>query len=243
MVRCLSEHTPMDHPRLGIMDPQINYGASLVGFLDRQGIAAELHHDSRLLLALLAVSPPNLVVVSESDQQEDTLETLQRIRSISRIPCVVVGQQTDPERSVGLIEAGADDLMDRNTPMPTMLARMRAVLRRAAWGPAHGRPAPAWRLRRERRELLRPDGSECRLTTAEFDLFCLLVEAGPTAVDRETICRTVFRRRWRAEDRTVDNLVVRLRRKLDDPERNTIRTIQGLGYMFAGFNGTPLRMD
>lgn len=235
----------MDHARFGVMDSQIVYGAALVGFLDRQGIAAELHQDARLLLAHLAVRPPNMVVVSEGDQEGDALETVRRIRSVSRIPCVVVGRQAaDPDRSVDLLEAGADDLMDRSTPMPIMLARMRAVLRRAAWGAVDGRkPAPAWRLRVARRELFRPDGSECRLTTAEFDLFRLLVEAGARPVERETICRAVFRRRWRPEDRTVDNLVVRLRRKLDDTRREVIRTVQGAGYMFAGFSGAALRLD
>jgi DNA-binding response OmpR family regulator len=233
----------MEHPRLGVMDRQIRYGADLVGFLGRQGIAAELHHDDRMLLALLAVSPPNLVVLSECSPGEDCFDTLRRIRDISRVPCVVVGEGADPERSVGLLEAGADDAMDRSTPMPTMLARMKAVLRRAAWGSAEEAAPEAWRLLRERRELLRPDGSECRLTTAEFDLFCLLVEAGPDAVARESICRAVFRRRWRPDDRTVDNLVVRLRRKLDDPDRSAIRTVQGIGYMFAGFDGSLLRLE
>lgn len=232
----------MEHPRLGVMDRQIRYGADLVGFLGRQGITAELHQDDRLLLALLAVSPPNLLVLNESEPEVGCLDTLRRIRDVSRIPCVVVGDWPDPERTVGLLEAGADDSMDRSTPMPTMLARMRAVLRRAAWGSAERLSTQAWRLRRARRELIRPDGTECRLTTAEFDLFSLLVEAGPDAVEREAICNAVFRRRWRPEDRTVDNLVVRLRRKLDDGERSAIRTVQGVGYMFAGFEGAPLRL-
>lgn len=60
-------------------------------------------------------------------------------------------------------------------------------------------------------------------------------------MSRETICQAVFRRRWRSEDRTVDNLVVRLRRKLDDDARNTVRTVQGRGYAFVGFPQAPLR--
>ncbi len=232
----------MEHPRLGVMDKRISFGAHLVGYLGGQGITAELHHDDRLLLALLAISPPNLLVLHESGTASDTLQTLKRIRTISRLPCVVVGEDAGPDRSVGVLEAGADDMMDRATPMPIMLARMRAVLRRAAWGPA-GTPPPTWRLQQERRELRRPDGTPCHLTTAEFDLFCLLVEQGPEAVSREAICRHVFRRRWHQDDRTVDNLVVRLRRKLDDAERSAIRTVQGVGYHFAGFEGALLRRE
>jgi DNA-binding response OmpR family regulator len=233
----------MQHARLGVMDRQIHYGADLVGYLGRQGITAELHHDDRLLLALLAISPPSMIVLHEAPTANDSLETLRQIRTVSRVPCVVVGEGGDHERGVRLLEAGADDMMDRATPMSTMLARMRAVLRRAAWGRTEVSAPDAWRLRRERRELLRPDGTECRLTTAEFDLFCLLVETGPDPVEREAICRAVFRRRWRPEDRTVDNLVVRLRRKVGDPSRSAIRTVQGIGYMFAGFDGVRLRVE
>ena len=241
--------------RLGVLDSQTRFGATLVGYLSRQGIAAELHADPEPLLADLEESPISLLVMHEP-RDVSVLPTLCQIRSLSRVPCVVVGGQDDPDRSIGLLDAGADDMMPRETPLPIMLARMRAVLRRGAWGlsgAAAQRPAsadfrtteaagPHWRLVRARRELWRPDGSECRLTTAEFDLFCLLADHGPGPVSREDICRDVFRRRWRTEDRTVDNLVVRLRRKLDDEARSTIRTLQGRGYAFVGFEDAELRV-
>lgn len=233
--------------RLGVLDGESRFGAALVGFLGRQGISADLHADAGPLLACLGERPPSMVVVHEHGPGM-ALPMLHAIRTFSRVPCVVVGDEVDPDRSIGLLDAGADDMMPRETPMPIMLARMRAVLRRGAWGLAGSggeRPdAQAgghWRLVRHRRELYRPDGTECRLTTAEFDLFCLLVDAGPGPVTREAICRDVFRRRWHGEDRTVDNLVVRLRRKLDDEAHATVRTLHGRGYAFVGFDGADLR--
>ena len=92
-----------------------------------------------------------------------------------------------------------------------------------------------WRLLPERRQLLRPDGRECPLTTAEFDLVRVLVERPGRAVSRDAIARSVFGRPFRPEDRTVDNLVLRLRRKLDAAGPRAIRTVRGAGYMFAGF--------
>ena len=236
--------------RLGVLDGETRFGATLIGFLSGQGIAADLHADAGPLLACLGERPPNLVVVHEHGPGL-ALPMLNMIRTCSRVPCVVVAEQLDPDRSLGLLNAGADDMMPRETPLPIMLARMRAVLRRGAWG-LEGPVAssdvapladggPHWRLVRRRRELYRPDGTECRLTTAEFDLFCLLADRGPGPVSREDICRGVFRRRWHPEDRTVDNLVVRLRRKLRDESRRTIRTVQSRGYAFVGFEGAELR--
>ena len=237
----------MERVRLGVLDGATRFGHMLVGFLGDQGITADLHAEESPLLERLEHSALGMLVMHEPGCA-DLLTTLHRIRTVSRVPCIVIGDEADPDRSIGILEAGADDMMARETPLPIMLARMRAVLRRGAWGLAAEatRPAPAekaatWRLIRPRRELFRPDGTECRLTTAEFDLFCLLVDSGPAAVSREEICLEVFRRRWRSEDRTVDNLVVRLRRKLDDEARTTIRTLQGRGYAFVGFDRIPLR--
>lgn len=237
----------MERLRLGVLDGERRFGEALVGFLGTQGIAADLHAEATPLIERLEQSALGMLVMHEPGGNT-LLPTLRRIRALSRVPCVVVGDEGDPDRSIGLLDAGADDMMPRETPLPIMLARMRAVIRRGAWGLAgetareaeapHG---PHWRLIRHRRELYRPDGGESRLTTAEFDLFCLLVDNGPGTVSRETICREVFRRRWRSEDRTVDNLVVRLRRKLADDARTTIRTLQGRGYAFVGFEQAELR--
>ena len=119
---------------------------------------------------------------------------------------------------------------------------------RGRGGIGPGRPASAaavaaavgldgWRLLPDRRQLLRPDGRECPLTTAEFDLVRVLVERRGRAVSRDAIARSVFGRPFRPEDRTVDNLVLRLRRKLDTAHPQAIRTVRGSGYMFAGFGG------
>ena len=72
-----------------------------------------------------------------------------------------------------------------------------------------------------------PDGTVHRLTGAEFELLRLLAAAAGEPVDREAICRRVFRRPWRPEDRSVDDLVKRLRRKTDPL---AIQAVRGIGY-------------
>ena len=90
------------------------------------------------------------------------------------------------------------------------------------------------------RALVRALGGEAWTLAFEFDLLRLLVEAAGVPVSRDDISATVFRRRFRAEDRTVDNLVLRLRRKLGSEQERAIKTVRGAGYMFAGFEAERL---
>jgi hypothetical protein len=78
-----------------------------------------------------------------------------------------------------------------------------------------------------RRGLLAPDGRAVRLTSAEFELLRLLAAASGDPVGREAISRTVFRRPWRVEDRAIDGLVKRLRRRIGI---DAIATVRGIGY-------------
>ena len=119
--------------RLGVLDQDVRFGAALVGFLGGQGIAADLHAEAEPLLAGLGASPPSMLVMNEHGGG-NVLPVLHRVRTVSRVPCIVVGDHDDLDRSIGLLDAGADDMMPRETPLPVMLARMLAVLRRGAWG-------------------------------------------------------------------------------------------------------------
>jgi DNA-binding response OmpR family regulator len=93
----------------------------------------------------------------------------------------------------------------------------------------------------ERREVLRPDGRPCGLTSAEFDILQILAGERGRGVTRDEICRHVFRRPYRVGDRTVDMLVARLRRTIEliPAQPQTIKTVRSIGYDFAGFAPAP----
>ncbi|HYI84828.1 MAG TPA: response regulator transcription factor [Acetobacteraceae bacterium] len=220
----------------------MHLAARLRAFFAEHGLSSVLHGTMGAMLEDLARHPPRLVLLGGEDMA-GPLAALRRLRAASRVPCILLVGGLDESGGVLAREAGADDAANRGAPLPAVLARVRAVLRRAEWGRGEASPAitglDGWRLLPDRRQLLRPDGRECRLTTAEFDLVRVLVERRGRAVSRDAIARTVFGRPFRPEDRTVDNLVLRLRRKLEtaaDP-RAAIRTVRGAGYLFAGFGG------
>jgi DNA-binding response OmpR family regulator len=235
-------------PVLRIVEADAAFGRRLRDFLAGHGLPCGLHEGADALLESVAVQPPPRLVLLCGGDLAAPLSVLRSLRAASRVPCILLADGLDEAGGVLARDTGADDAADRAAPFPAVLARVRAVLRRAEWGAAAAPPPPppsaavvgldGWRLLPDRRQLLRPDGLECPLTTAEFDLVRMLVERRGRAVSRDAIARTVFGRPFRADDRAVDNLVLRLRRKLDaaaDPR--AIRTVRGAGYMFPGFGG------
>lgn len=228
----------MGQVALAIIGAEVAEAERLGGFFTEQGFQVEQFDAPEALLGRLARRPPHLVLICASPRDPASAAALlRRLREHTRLPAVILGGQDDIS-PVLMLEAGADDVLARTMPLRAVLARLRAILRRAEWGLAQGARAltvHGWRLLADRRQLLRPDGSECSLTTAEFDLMRLLLEHRGRAVNRDTIAEVVFHRPFRAEDRTVDNLVLRLRRKPGDTRQAAVKTVRGAGYMFVGF--------
>lgn len=158
------------------------------------------------------------------------LGALRELRRESGMPCAVVAAAPlPPGERVAALDAGADEVIDAATPVSEAVARVRAVLRRAR--PAAVAPPPparsAWRLSPGFRQVQAPDGGSHRLTAAECDLLRLLAAAAGQPVDRDAISRQALRRPWQPDDRAVDGLVKRLRRKLGP---DAIQTSRGVGY-------------
>lgn len=260
--------------RLSILAEDDVLATSLVAFLAEQGVlAGRCAMLSDLLHGLLLdhrAPRVDIVILEARSMLGGALPRLSRIRRVSDVPCLVLGGDTDEVARVVLLEAGADDCVVTPVGPREILARIRALLRRrdpygvrsaarpmvSSERPASPRPVPGtprrdlglgWYLCHLRRDLYRPDGARCMLTTAEFDLLDCLARSPGTPVSREEICRVVYRRRHWPDDRSVDNLIVRLRRKVEtDPSRpEIVRSIRAVGYLFAGFldpgtaSGTP----
>jgi DNA-binding response OmpR family regulator len=250
--------------RILMLDPAPAGLGALAVALARSGHDVAQAPTAEALIAELAAAPGascpmDLLVVRLAGPPRSGLELLRRIRRASPVPCILVPTLADDlaERVMAL-ELGADDYWHRAMPPAERLARVQALLRRAAAaarageaaGTATGAARPSlpsaaprgvpplpilfggWRLLPQRRLLVAADGRQpIRLTGAEFELLRLLALAGGEPVERDVISRAVFRRPWRLEDRAVDGLVKRLRRKL---EEDAIATVRGVGYALMG---------
>jgi DNA-binding response OmpR family regulator len=195
-------------------------------------VAVEVAPSLDTLVAAAAAGLPDAVLlVPESLAGPDGIAAIRRLRAASATPCVVVATPEDTAADrVEALDCGADEVLHGGIPVPEAIARIRATLRRARpAAPPVADPAALgrWRLHATGRRLDAPGGPAQRLTSAEFDLVAILAAAQGAAVDREAISRRVFRRPWRPDDRAVDSLVKRLRRKMPT---DAIHSVRGVGY-------------
>jgi DNA-binding response OmpR family regulator len=192
---------------------------------------------------LLGAGSFDLVTLDLTLPDADGLTVGREIRARSEVPIIMVTGKGDTiDRVVGL-EVGADDYIAKPFHVREVLARVRAVLRRTGSRPG-GSDATAkderltfegWVLDVAKRELTSPAGESCELSTSEFDLLKAFATHPKRVLSRDQIMDLLRGHDWSPIDRSIDNLVVRLRRKVEtDPESpRLIKTVRGVGYTFA----------
>jgi len=178
---------------------------------------------------------------------ENGFDVLRRLRqSPIKTPCIMVTAQDEVTDKIVGLELGADDYMVKPVNLRELLARIRTLIRRSAHPGHQGLPQASrasnedeqsWKFDPMRRNLNAPDGTRVPLTTAECDLLIELVSKEGEPQTRDELCRRVFNREWNPYDRSLDGVIVKLRRKLEPNPDNplVIKTVRGRGYVFTGF--------
>ena len=177
----------------------------------------------------LEASPADLVLLDLRLPDVDGLDVCRRLRERSRVPIIVVtarGEEAD--RVVGL-ELGADDYVVKPYGLRELIARIRAVTRRAASSGGSSEALRAGELEvdeRARRATL--EGRELELTPKEFELLAALARDPGAAVSRQRLLAEVWQTSWYGSSKTIDVHVAALRKKLGDP--GWIETVRGVGF-------------
>ena len=165
----------------------------------------------------------------------DGLTVLQQLRRRRDLPVIMLTARIQQhDRIVGL-NTGADDYLPKPFDPDELLARIRAVLRRTDTASGKGRAALTIgniRLNLGTREAS-VAGSRVELTSIEFDLLEMLMRSAGRVVSREEITLALFEREATPYDRFLDVHISHLRKKLKG-ERNLIRAVRGVGYVFSG---------
>jgi two-component system OmpR family response regulator len=229
-------------PHILIVDDHRDIRDLLARYLAKQGLRASVAESAAAARRLLQSNEIDLVVLDIMMPGEDGLSLTRFIRESVDIPVILLtamGEETD--RIVGL-EVGADDYLPKPFNPRELLARIRAVLRRAKSLPRTRTPGAGrvkfgrWSLDLGRRELLDEDGTMVPLSSGEFRLLAALIERPGLVLTRDQLLDLTRGRTAQPFDRSIDNQISRLRRKIERDPRNPelIKTVWGDGYSFAG---------
>jgi len=232
-------------PHILVVDDEPRIRTMLRRYLGEEGFRVSEAMDGAGVRATLAQGPVHAVLLDLVMPGEDGLSLIRQIRQSSSVPIIMLtGKGELIDRVVGL-EAGADDYMTKPFELREVLARIRAVIRRAAATPP---PAPeaapaadevltfdGWMLDLVKRELRDPQGQTVVLTAGEFDLLRVFASHPNRVLSREQLIDLVKGRDWAAYDRAIDTQVGRLRKKIEPDLANPalIKTVRGGGYIFS----------
>jgi DNA-binding response OmpR family regulator len=178
---------------------------------------------------------PDLVVLDLGLPGLDGLEVTRRLRRDSDVPILMVtARSSEGDKLLGL-EIGADDYITKPFSTAELVARVRALLRRSS-GTLRERPLEVGPLRIDpARRAVELAGQSVPLTTLEFDLLYFLASRPGRVFSREALMEHVWGSDRVVDDRSIDSLVSRLRRKLErDPAQpRFVQTVWGAGYRFT----------
>ena len=225
-------------------DPDIR--DELDEYLTRHGYRVSLAEDGAALRRVIEGAEADLILLDLIMPGEHGLALIGDIRKTSNAGIIILTGTGDAVDQVVGLELGADDYISKPCDLRALLARVRSVLRRAGGaggdtaGEAAGEPSEiaefaGWRFDLAARRLATEDGGEVALTTAEFDLLRVFVERAGRVQNRDQLLDATQGRDWSPYDRSIDNLISRLRRKIEaDPAKpQLIKTVRGAGYVFT----------
>jgi len=223
-------------------DPALR--AMIADYLTERHFKVSTAADGREMARILAQGPTDLLILDVRLSEEDGLELVRDLRTRSDLPIIVVSghRREEVDRVLGL-ELGADDYLTKPFGMRELLARIRAVLRRAQ-SPAAASNKDAkrtryrfagWELSLRTRRLTAPDGERMPLTKGEFNLLAAFLESPQRLLTREQLLTASRVHDQEVFDRSIDVQILRLRRKLEADPSNPqfIKTERGVGYIFA----------
>jgi two-component system response regulator CpxR len=210
-------------------------------FFANRGMSLEAVHDGRRGLAKALHGEHDLILLDVMMPGLDGFELLRLLRRQRQVPVIMLTARTTQADRVAGLDAGADDYLPKPFGTAELLARIRAVLRRAGRTVkgAEILEAGGIRLIPTAREAL-CDGAPVTLTTVEYDILEFLVHAAGRVISRDELTAALYQRRTTRFDRSLDMHICNLRKKLGT-HGELIRTVRGVGYLFRSGPAEPGR--
>jgi two-component system response regulator RegX3 len=227
-------------PKVLVVDDEESLLEAVRYALSREGFDVTVARDGGEAVRLFEAERPDLLVLDLMLPVMNGWDVCRRVRASSRVPIIMLtARDAEVDRVVGL-EMGADDYVTKPFSVRELVARVRALLRRAAGGPEPSGDsrvieATGIRLDPERHEV-RVRGELVPLPLKEFELLAVLMENRSRVLTRQTLIDRVWGFDYVGDTKTLDVHVKRLRARIEEDrhEPRLIVTVRGVGYRFDG---------
>ena len=224
--------------RIALVDDDQNILTSVSLALEAEGFEIDCYHDGETALRGLVQRPVELAVLDIKMPRMDGMELLQKIRASSSLPVIFLTSKDDElDEALGL-GMGADDYITNPFSQRLLLARIRAVLRRASQGDLD---PDSPHIVRQGELLMDPDrhlcswnGNEVKLTVTEFLILQALAARPGMVKNRDQLMDAAYGESIVLDERTIDSHIIRLSRKILalDKGFDNIETLYGIGYKY-----------
>ena len=232
---------------IALVDDDRNILTSVSMMLEAEGFDVRTYTDGAEALRGLTQSPVDLAILDIKMPRMDGMELLRRLRATSELPVIFLTSKDEEQDEEAGLAMGADDYIAKPFSQRLLLARIRAILRRAAPereteagaaapGPLDGPVIARGRLRMDpSRHRVTWDGKPVSLTVTEFLILECLAQRPGVIKSRNQLMDAAYPDDVFVDDRTVDSHIKRLRRKFRavDHEFGGIETLYGAGYSFS----------
>ena len=216
-----------------IVEDEAKLAALLADYLRQGGFEPSVLENGLDVVPWVREHRPDLILLDLMLPGRDGMEICREIRTFSRVPIIMVTARVEEiDRLLGL-ELGADDYVCKPFSPREVVARVKAVLRRA--GESRSAQERGLVLEEERyRALLK--GKDLGLTAVEFNLLHLLASHPGRLFSRTQLMDRIYPDQRIVSDRTIDSHIKKLRKKMSavDPEADFIRSVYSVGYAFDG---------
>ena len=226
---------------IAVVDDDPDVRCTVAEYLRRSGFSVSEADGGGALRAIMATRPIDLALLDINMPGEDGFSIARELRTMGDAGIIMLtANRDDVDKIIGL-EIGADDYVTKPWNSRELLARIKAVLRRAARS-SGGETATLGRevqmgkcrLNLDARKLYAGDGREVPLTAMEYDLLSTFAEHPNRVLSRDRLLDLAHSKEMEAFDRSIDTRITRIRRKIEvDPARpDCIKTVRGVGYVY-----------
>jgi len=228
-----------------IVDDDVRICRTLRLYLKREGYNVNIATNGEEMWSQIEKVFPDVILLDVVLPGDDGISLARELRKISDVGIIMITGKDDPIDQIIGLEMGADDYVTKPFDERQLLARIRSLLRRRTTPDANTRVESGdqnqkisfdgWEIDLFTHDLVSPSGHRIELTSHEFRLLEIFVRNPGGVLNRDQIMQRLYARDWSLNDRSIDVLIGKLRKKIeeDSSQPKLILTIRNFGYKFA----------